>query len=89
MEGLLKKKEQQLEELGYDEAIAEKRRSISEKKKMEKAYKKTEGRDWKKVMGVVKGLRPNKEAIHDLYGMGGGNEDSLREMSNPSRLRRL
>jgi len=89
VEGIFKKKEKELEELGYDEAISEKRRSIAEKKRAERDFRKREGRDWKKVLGVVKAIKPNRESIHDLYGMGGGGESSLRDMSKPDKLRRL
>ena len=88
MDGILKDKEKKLERLALDERIAEKQQSIAEKKRVEKQMKRGEGKDWKKVLGVVKHIRPNREAIQDLYTLGGGSE-SLREMGSPKRLRRL
>ena len=85
MDNLLKKKEKILERLEFDEKIAGKEKTIAEQKRLTKQMKKGEGRDWKKILGVVKGLKPDKEAIQDLYTIGG----DLKEMSNPKRLRRL
>ena len=85
MDGLLKKKEKELAKLELDEEIAGKRRSIAEQRAIEKKMKHSEGRDWKKILGVVKGLASNPEKLQDLYGVSG----DLKEYSRPSKLRRL
>ena len=85
MDGLLKKKEKELAKLEIEEEIAGKKRAIAEQRAIEKKMKKSEGRDWKKILGIVRGLKPDREVLQDLYTVGG----DLKEYSNPNRLRRL
>jgi len=88
MDGILKDKEQKLERLELDERIAEKEKNIAERRRIAKQMKRGEGKDWKKILGVVRAIRPNQETIQTLYSLGGGPE-SLKEMGSPKRLRRL
>ena len=85
MDGILKEKEKKLEQLELDERIAEKRKNIAERRRVEKQMKKGEGHNWRKTLGIIKGLKPDKEILQDLYAVGG----DLKEYSNPNRLRRL
>ena len=82
----LREKERILESLGVEENIAERRRSIAEKKALEKDAKARHGSNWKKIVGNVSGsIRPNMEAVQNLY----ASDPELREMSRPGKLRRL
>ena len=84
----IRNKEEELSELEVDYEIAKKRSDIAEKRALEHEMKSKYGRDWKKIIGWAKGLRPNKEVIEDLYIMGGkSSTDSLRNMSRPDRVR--
>ncbi len=85
MDSILRDKEQKLERLAVDEQIADKKSKIAERRKLEKGFKKGEGRDWKKILGVARGLKPDQEVIQTLYAAGG----DLKEYSEPGKLRRL
>ena len=88
MADAIKEKEKQLAELEVEEEIASKRADIAEKKALEREMKKKYGRDWRGLWGAFrKGIRPNKEVIEDLYCMGGGQQQQLRDMSRPDRIR--
>ena len=78
-------KERKLASLEVDKRISEERRAIAEQKALEKKMKKGEGKDWKKMLGVVKGLGANKEALQNLYAI----NPELKEMSKPGKFRRL
>ena len=84
----MREKEEELAELDVDLEIAKKRADISERKALEHEMKKKYGRDWKKVFGWAKGLRPNKEVIEDLYiASGSSSTNSMRDMSRPGRVK--
>jgi hypothetical protein len=80
----IREKEEKLAELEMEDEIEAKRVSISQKKALEKEAKRRYGRDWKKVLGLVKSLKPDQEVIQTLYGVGVG-LDNLREMNRPPR----
>lgn len=85
MDRELASKERLLEKLKVDKEVEGTRAEIAERKAKEREMKKLHGRDWKKVfMGAMSSVRPNREAIQDLYA---GNPE-LRELSRP-RTRRL
>lgn len=53
--------------------------SVEEKKMLIRKARQTYGRDWKKILfGAAKSVRPKMDVIHDLYGMGVGDEGDLR-----------
>jgi len=84
----IKEKEEELAELEVDYEIAKKRSDIAERKALEHEMKKKYGRDWKKIIGWAKGLRPNKEVIEDLYIAGGSSStNNLRNMSRPGQVK--
>lgn len=84
----IRNKEEELAELDVDLEIAGKRADIAEKKALEHEMKKKYGRDWKKIIGWAKGLRPNKEVIEDLYIAGGSSStNSMRNMSRPDKVK--
>lgn len=84
----IKEKEQELAELDVDYEIAKKRSDIAERRALEHEMKKKYGRDWKKILGWAKGLRPNKEVIEDLYLAGGSSStQNLRNMSRPGQIK--
>jgi len=86
MDSMLRKKEQKLEHLKIDSEIAEERASIAQKKAYEREMKSKYGSDWKKILGVVKtSIRPNREAIQDLFAI----NPELRDLSRPGGGRRL
>lgn len=82
----IKEKEQELAELDVDNEIAGKRAEIAEKKKLEREMKKKYGPDWRKILGIVRGIKPNKEVIEDLY-IASGSTDRMRDMSRPDKVR--
>ena len=84
----IKEKEIELDELEVDLEIASRKSEIAEKKAAEHEMKKKYGKDWKKILGWAKGLKPNKEAIEDLYIPGGkSSTSSMRDMSRPDRVK--
>ena len=85
MRDKLREKEEKLDELTVDEELANKNLSIAEKKALEREAKQKYGKGWRKVLGVMRSIKVDKETMHDLYGMGLG---GLREASKPGKLRR-
>ena len=84
----IRDKEEELSELEVDLEIASKKTAIAEKKALEHEMKSKYGRDWKKILGWAKGIKPNREAIEDLYMAGGKSSgDSMRNTSRPDRVR--
>lgn len=82
----IREKERELAELEVDKEIATTKADIAEKRALEHEMKKKYGRDWRKILGWAKGLRPNKEVIEDLYVLG-GKSSKIREMSRPDKIR--
>jgi len=85
MDEELRKKERELEHLSVEEEISEKRRLIAERKALERDAKARHGSNWKKIVGIAGSMKPNMEAIQTLY----ASDPGLREMSKPSKLRKL
>lgn len=84
----IRDKEEELSELEVDLEIASKKTAIAEKRALEHEMKKKYGRDWKKILGWAKGIKPNKQVIEDLYMAGGKPDtDSMRRTSQPGRIR--
>ena len=75
----------ELDKLEMDDEIASRRMSIAQKKAVEREMRRKYGRDWRKVLGLVGKLKPNSEALQDLYTV----NPELRDLNNPGRLRRL
>ncbi len=82
MDDILKEKEKTLERLHVDKEIASEEAAIAEKKALEAKLKKEYGTNWKKILGVVKGIKPNREAIQDLYSV----SPELRELGRPPKM---
>ena len=85
MDEQLKDRERTLERLRVDDEIAGERMNIAQKRAVEREMKQKYGRDWKKILGYVGKLKPNREAIQDLYSV----NPELRELSNPRGLKKL
>ena len=85
MDSMLRQKERKLEGLRIDNEIAEERAGIAEKKAIERDMKKKYGPDWKKILGIVRGIKPNREAIQDLYTL----NPELRDLNKPGGGKRL
>lgn len=79
------KKEKQLEELRIDHEISDERAAIAEKRALEAKLKKEYGHDWKKILGYAKGLKPNREAIQDMYSI----NPELKDLTRPPDLSHL
>ncbi len=62
----LRTKEEELDKLTLDDQIAEKKRTIAEKKALEARAKKEYGRDWKNILGVKGGIRLKSENMQTL-----------------------
>lgn len=76
-------KERFLDRLKVDEEIAQTKKSIAEQKALERQANKVEGRDWKKMfLGAARSIKPNREAIMDLYAV----NPNLRESNRPPRI---
>lgn len=80
----LESKERKLERLTIEEEIADKETNIAEKRALERQAKQLHGRSWRKILGVVKALRPSGEAIQTMYSV----SPELRELSRPRVHRR-
>jgi len=89
MDPKIVEKERSIEKLKLENEEASERVSLEEKKALIKDAKAKYGRDWKKVLGIVgkgiKGLRPDMDTVHDLYGSGLGD---LKEASKLPYMRR-
>lgn len=81
----LKSRDKTLERLKVDNEIEGERLSIVQKKALEREAKQKYGRDWKKILGVMKSVRPDMDTVHDLYGIGLGD---LKEAGKPPGMRR-
>jgi len=79
--------EKQVEKYEEKSEVADARIAHLERKKIERNLKKSEGKDWKKILGIIGKMRPrvDKEAVQTLYSMG----SDLREQSEPGKLRKL
>lgn len=88
MDDFIKDKEKSIERLKLQNEEEDQKVSLAQKKALEREAKAKYGRDWKKVLGyagkAARSIRVNKEAMHDLYGMGLGD---LKEASRPPRMR--
>lgn len=68
MGDILEGKERKLEGLTIDREIAGKETDIAREKAIAREMKKKYGSDWKHILGIVgKSIRPNREAIQDLF----------------------
>ena len=77
-----KDKMQKLDNLKIEDEIAEERMKIAQKKAVEADMKKRYGRDWKKILKLVK---VDREAMLTMFGP----SNELKELSRPrSRLPR-
>jgi len=81
----IERKERKLENLTIDEQIDEKRSSIAVRKALEKDLKRKHGPNWKSILGLIGKIKPNREAIQELYSAGA----ELKDSNNPRRFRRL
>ncbi len=83
MDEKLKGMERTLERLKVEDEIVSEDLSIAQKKAAIREAKSKYGRDWKKILGFAKGIRPNMEAVQTLYGMGVGSD--LRDLNDPRK----
>jgi len=84
MDAELKRKERILARLEVDDDIADRKRSIAEKKALEAQAKKTYGKDWKQILyGAMKNMKPNADTIHTLY----ATNPELRQAAVPKMKR--
>lgn len=82
MDGDLETRERELEHLRVQAEIEDTKARIEEKKAYERQMKKVEGKDWKKMFGsAMKSVRPNQEAIQDMYSI----NPALRDLNRPGR----
>lgn len=82
MDEQLKDRERSIEKLKLLNEEEDQKLSLAQKKALEHEARKKYGRDWKKILGYVKALKPDPEVIHDLYGVGLGH---LRDLNDPRR----
>ena len=84
MGDILEKDEQELEHLKIKKEIAGQKSEIAEKKAQEKEARRQYGPNWRKILGIVKtSVRPNREAIQDLYAI----NPELRDLNRPGGRR--
>jgi len=77
-----KEKEEKLEKLRLENEVADEEVSLAQKKAAIRAAKKQYGPDFKKVLGILKSVKVNSEALQDLHSMGVSGE-KLRELTDP------
>ena len=82
-----KEKEESIENLKLENEEASERVSLEQKKAAIKEAKRRYGRDWKKVLGIFKHIKVDKETMMDLHSMGIGG-DELRNLNRPPSIRR-
>ena len=82
-----KEKEESIENLKLENEEASERVSLEQKKAAIKEAKRKYGRDWKKVLGIFKHIKVDKETMMDLHSMGIGGEE-LRNLNRPPSIRR-
>lgn len=83
MDEKLKEMERTLEKRKVEDEIVTEDLSIAQKKAAIKEAKSRYGRDWKKILGFAKGIKPDMEVVHTLYGMGMGSD--LRDLNDPRK----
>jgi len=84
MDKELEAQERQLEHLKVSAEIEDTKAKIEERKAYERKMKKVEGKDWKKLFGSIgKSIRPNREAIQDMYSI----NPELRTLGRPRKFR--
>jgi hypothetical protein len=76
------KKERIIEQKRLDNEVADQELSLAQKKALIKEAKSKYGRDWKKIIGMVKSVKLNAENMQTLHSLGGGGEN-LRSLGNP------
>jgi len=79
----IKNKERELEIKKIDSEIAQERATTEERRALEREAKQKYGKDWRKILGMLK-IKTDQETIQDLYVGGLGH---LRELNNPRRFR--
>jgi len=82
-----KEKEESIENLKLENEEASERVSLEQKKAAIKEAKRKYGRDWKKVLGIFKHIKVDRETMMDLHSMGIGGEE-LRNLNKPPSIRR-
>jgi len=78
----IKNKERKIEHLRLENEEADQRVSLAQKKAIIREAKRRYGPDWRKVLGLVKSIKPDIETVHELYGLGIGD---LRELTKPPK----
>lgn len=87
MNSNIRGQERKLELLRVENEVAGEEVSLAQKKALIREAKQKYGRDWKKVLGLAKGIRINSEAVQNLHSLGVGDSE-LRNLSNPFRSQR-
>ena len=82
-----KEKEESIENLKLENEEASERVSLEQKKAAIKEARRKYGRDWKKVLGIFKHIKVDRETMMDLHSMGIGGEE-LRNLNKPPSIRR-
>ena len=85
MDDKLKSKEKKLSLLETESEIVSKEAEIAQKKALEAEAKAKYGKGWRKILGVVKSIKPDREVIMDLYGLGAG-DTTLRDLNDPRKF---
>ena len=80
-------KEENIEKMKLSNEELDQELSLAEKKAAIRAAKKSYGRDWKKVLGIFKHIKVDRETMMDLHSMGIGGEE-LRNLNRPPSIRR-
>lgn len=84
----VKEAEKRAEILKAKNAALDQEVSEAEKKARIAELKRQYGKDWKKMLGgAFKRIKVDKETMLDMHSLGGNNQ-TLRDMSNPALLRR-
>lgn len=86
MDEALRDKDRKLERLKIENEIEGERVSIAQKKALEREARQKYGRDWKKILGIVRSIKINPEALQTLHSMGVSGEE-LRDLSRPGGKR--
>lgn len=81
-----KEQERRLESLKLQNEVADERVSLAQKKALEREARQKYGRNWKRILGVVKSLKVDSETMQDLHGMGIDSAE-LRDLSKPPTAR--
>lgn len=84
MDDLMKEKEKNISNLEIKEEELSHELSVEEKKRLIRQARQDGGKNWKKIFGIFRSVKPDMDTVHDLYGM---NLGSLKDYNDPSKMR--